>query len=71
VPFAGTQNVTFDGTAWTKDISHGEMVRAGYDESLTIDACNMRVLFQGFDSTAETGGNYNKIPWKLGLLSPR
>ena len=70
-PFAGTQNVTFDGMAWTKDISHGEMVRAGYDESLTIDACNMPFLFQGYDPMAETGGNYNKIPWKLGLLSPK
>jgi hypothetical protein len=70
-PFAGTQNVTFDGTAWTKDISHGEMVRAGHDESLTIDACNLRFLFQGYDPMVETGGNYNKIPWKLGLLSPK
>jgi len=70
-PFAGTQNVSFDGTAWTKDISHGEMVRAGYDESLTIDACNLQFVFQGYDPMAETGGNYNKIPWKLGLLNPR
>ena len=33
-PFAGERNVTFEGTAWTHDISHGEAIRAGYDETL-------------------------------------
>jgi len=68
-PFAGQRNVTFDGTPWTADISHGEAIRAGYDESLTLDPCGMRYLFQGFDPTAETGGDYNKTPWQLGLLT--
>ena len=27
-PFAGEANVSFDGTPWTRDISHGEMIRA-------------------------------------------
>ena len=52
-PFAGAKNVTFSGTAWTKDISHGEMIRAGY--------------YQGKSPTAS--GNYNTLPWKLGLLT--
>jgi endo-1,4-beta-xylanase len=68
-PFAGPSNVTFSGTAWTIDISHGEMVRGGYDETLAIDPCNMRYLFQGADPNANTGGDYNKIPWRLGLLT--
>ena len=68
-PFAGTSNVTFTGTPWTLDISHGEMIRAGYDETLAIDPCNMRYLFQGADPTADTGGDYNQIPWRLGLLT--
>jgi len=68
-PFAGLSNVTFDGAAWTDNISHGEMVRAGYDESLTIDACNLGFLYQGFDPVAD-GSEYNKLPWRLGLLSP-
>jgi hypothetical protein len=69
-PFAGPQNVTFEGTAWTANISHGEMVRAGYDESLTIDPCNLAFLFQGFDPVAD-GSDYNKLPWRIGLLRPR
>jgi len=28
-PFAGQKNVSFDGAAWTPDISDGEMIRAG------------------------------------------
>jgi endo-1,4-beta-xylanase len=68
-PFAGARNVVFDGTAWTQDISHGEAIRAGYDETLAIDPCNLRYLFQGADPNANTGGDYNKIPWHLGLLT--
>lgn len=58
-PFAGPSNVTFDGTAWTNDISHGELVRTNHDETLTIDACNLEFMFQGFDPTAATT-DYNE-----------
>jgi len=68
-PFAGSQNVTFQGSPWTNDISHGEAIRAGYDETLAIEPCNLRYLFQGDDPTANTGGDYNKIPWRIGLLT--
>ena len=66
-PFAGASNVTFSGTKWTADISHGEIIRDGYDETLTIDPCNMQYFFQGRDqySTASTA----LLPWKLGLLT--
>jgi endo-1,4-beta-xylanase len=67
--FASGRNVSFEGTAWTNDISHGEMIRAGYDETLAASSCEMRFLFQGTDPNAETGGDYNKIPWHLGLLT--
>ncbi len=67
-PFAGTSNVSFAGPAWTKDISHGEAIRAGYDQTLTIDPCDLRFLYQGFDSTVDTS-DYNAIPWRLGLLT--
>ncbi len=67
--FAGERNVSFDGAPWTHDISHGEMLRAGYDQTLEIEPCNMRYLFQGADPMAETGGDYNRIPWRLGLLT--
>jgi endo-1,4-beta-xylanase len=66
-PFAGKHNVSFEGPAWTIDISHGEMIRAGYDETMEIDVRQLQYLFQGFEPAADTS-NYNKIPWKLALL---
>ena len=68
-PFAGERNVAFAGTAWTRDISHGEAIRAGHDETLSLDPCHLRYVFQGADPTANTGGDYNKIPWQLGVLT--
>jgi endo-1,4-beta-xylanase len=66
-PFAGASNVTPSGSKWTTDISSGEIVRSGYDETMTISPCNLRYLFQGRDpySTAGTA----LLPWKLGLLT--
>jgi hypothetical protein len=66
-PFMGINNVTFDVgvTPWTTDISHGEMLRAGYDETLTIDPANLQFLYQG---TSVHPSNYAQIPWQLGLL---
>jgi endo-1,4-beta-xylanase len=67
-PFAGKANVTFDGPAWTDNISHGEMIRAGHDETMTIDGSQLRYLYQGFAPSANTS-DYNAIPWQLGLLT--
>ncbi|WP_308365683.1 MULTISPECIES: non-reducing end alpha-L-arabinofuranosidase family hydrolase [unclassified Microbulbifer] len=67
-PFAGSNNVSFPGGRWTNDISHGEMIRAGYDQKMEIDACNMQYLYQGHDPDI-TVEDYNQLPYKLGLLT--
>ncbi|KAK1176854.1 non-reducing end alpha-L-arabinofuranosidase family hydrolase, partial [Streptomyces sp. NBS 14/10] len=66
-PFARASNTTFPAGAWTKDISHGELVRAGYDQTLTINPCKMQYLYQGMNPGAS--GDYNTLPWRLGLLT--
>lgn len=66
-PFMGLQNVSFQNGQWTNDISHGEMIRAGYNEKMEINACNMQYLYQGRDPNA--GGDYNALPYRLGLLN--
>lgn len=67
-PFAGLNNVSFPSGQWTQQISHGEMIRAGYDEKMEIDACNMQFLYQGVNLNGFTG-SYNARPYKLGLLN--
>jgi hypothetical protein len=68
-PFAGKTNVSFaDGAAWTNDLSHGELVRDGYDQKLQIDPDNLKFLYQGADP-ALTSLEYSQIPWKLALLT--
>ncbi|WP_405854340.1 non-reducing end alpha-L-arabinofuranosidase family hydrolase [Streptomyces sp. NBC_01515] len=66
-PFARASNVAFPAGSWTKDISHGEMIRAGYDQTLTIPACRLQYLYQGKDPNAS--GDYDSLPWRLGLLT--
>jgi endo-1,4-beta-xylanase len=67
-PFIRSTNVTFrSGTAWTKDFSSGEMIRAGYDQTLTVSPCHMRYLYQG--DAPGSYSNYNAIPWRIGMVT--
>ncbi|WP_326613913.1 non-reducing end alpha-L-arabinofuranosidase family hydrolase [Streptomyces scopuliridis] len=66
-PFARANNVTFPAGSWTRDVSHGEMIRAGYDQTLTIPACKLQYVYQGLNPGAS--GDYNTLPWRLGLLT--
>ncbi len=68
-PFARANNVLFEGAgeAWTKSISHGEVIRTETDQTLTIDPCDLRFLYQGLSPSA--GGSYNGLPWRLGLIT--
>jgi len=67
-PFAGINNVTFvEGVEpWTREISHGELVRDSNDQTMTIDLKNLQFLFQGKDPASR--GEYSQLPYRLGLL---
>ena len=67
-PFAGINNVKFANgvKSWTRDISHGELIRDGYDQTPTIDPNHLQLLFQGRDPAINT--NYSQLPYRLGLL---
>jgi len=66
-PFAGMANVEQD-QPWTTNISHGELLRTGCDETLEVDPARLRFLFQGASDPEYRGNNYGKIPWRLGIL---
>jgi hypothetical protein len=68
-PFASVANVRQE-QHWTDSFSHGELLRAGYDQNLEVDPSDLRFLFQGVSDQAQAGKKYGEIPWQLGLLEP-
>jgi len=70
-PFAGAKNVEFAGgvEAWTDSISHGELVRDGVDETMTIDPQRLQFVFQGCSAQDRQGKGYGGFPWRLGMLA--
>jgi hypothetical protein len=69
-PFLGEHNVTFaDGAApWTVDLSHGEILRDSYDQTLQIDPKNLQFLYQGVNPAVHAP-SYSQIPYQLGVAT--
>jgi hypothetical protein len=57
---------TWNGTKWTNNVSHGEIIRSNFNQKCEIaDINKVDFLIQG---TNNTSGDYQKITWDLGLI---
>jgi len=54
---------------WTDQVSHGEMIRTGYNQKLEYDPADGRFLIQGRPSR-EHMGEYQRLGWRLGIIKP-
>ena len=71
-PFAGWKNIrpAAGVKPWTDNISHGELIRSGRDETLTVDPDRLRFIFQGMWDKDKSGRGYGQFQWRIGMLTP-
>jgi hypothetical protein len=71
-PFAGWKNIrpARGVEAWTDNVSHGELVREGVDQTMTVDPKNLRFVFQGMLERDKSGKGYGQFQWRIGILTP-
>jgi len=71
-PFAGWKNIrpAKGVEPWTDNVSHGELIRAGNDQTMTVDPNRLRFVFQGLLDKDKRGKGYGKWPWRIGMLTP-
>jgi hypothetical protein len=68
--FAGAENMKFDGRIWSEGASHGELIRDGIDQTLSIDPCKpLQFLYQGLDMEKGKKYEYIELPYRLGLIT--
>jgi hypothetical protein len=71
-PFAGWENIRpAPGVEpWTDNVSHGELIRDGYDQTLTINLGDLCFVFQGMLDKDKSGRGYGLFQWRIGMLKP-
>lgn len=59
-------NLSYKAEKWTNHVSHGEIIRAGYNQKMEINNIDrVEFLIQGTNSLS---GPYQQIIWDLGII---
>jgi hypothetical protein len=71
-PFASARNIRPASGVhrWTDNVSHGELIRDGADQTLTVDPENLRFVFQGMLEKDKSDNSYGAFQWRIGILTP-
>jgi hypothetical protein len=71
-PFASWKNIrpAKGVEPWTDNVSHGELIRDGIDQTMTVDPNNLRFVFQGMLEEHKSGKGYGDFQWRIGMLTP-
>lgn len=67
--YATGDQLSFTGRAgsWTDMVSHGEVIRTGYNQRMEYDPADCRWLIQGI-LKEDSNLAYPSLPWKLGIM---
>ena len=60
--FAKMTNTTPIGDRWTGSISHGELIRAGFDDRFEVNPARLRFIFKGVLDRDGRRKPYDQIP---------
>jgi arabinoxylan arabinofuranohydrolase len=66
--YATGDQLRYTGKAWTDMVSHGEVLRSGYDQRMEYEPCGCRWIVQGILSK-DVAGPYPSLRWKLGVMT--
>jgi endo-1,4-beta-xylanase len=53
---------------WTAEVSHGELIRSGFDERMQVDKAPLQFLIQGLEQGTHRGA-YEELKWRLGVIT--
>lgn len=53
---------------WTEMVSHGEVIRSGYNQKMEYEPENCKWIIQGIMKN-EMNEDYPSLPWKLGIMN--
>ncbi len=54
---------------WTDNVSHGEIIRTGYDQHLEYDPADTKLIIEGMLTSEQGNLPYYLYPWNIGIIT--